>query len=213
MTPLTGGAVDIVLDAGRQRLYLVGVPNKVEVYSIPQRRFLTSITTDSLPLAAAISRDGRSLYVACHNAATVNVIDLETLGVVNRISLPSRPEGIAVGGDNRVLITTIGTGVNNAQNTLLLYDPALTDSRNLTSLTLTPPTPASPGTSPTGQLIQTNRSFLATSNDGRYIIGVNIPNTTTRAVFVYEVGSATMLRSRTVNNISSVLSVSPDGGK
>jgi len=148
VTPLTGGAVDIVLDAGRQRLYLVGVPNKVEVYSIPQRRFLTSITTDSLPLAAAISRDGRSLYVACHNAATVNVIDLETLGVVNRISLPSRPEGIAVGGDNRVLITTIGTGVNNAQNTLLLYDPALTDSRNLTSLTLTPPTPASPGTSP-----------------------------------------------------------------
>ncbi|MFO0284410.1 MAG: hypothetical protein ACK532_21135 [Acidobacteriota bacterium] len=213
VTPLTGGAVDIVLDAGRQRLYLVGVPNKVEVYSIPQRRFLTSITTDSLPLAAAISRDGRSLYVACHNAATVNVIDLETLGVVNRISLPSRPEGIAVGGDNRVLITTIGTGVNNAQNTLLLYDPALTDSRNLTSLTLTPPTPASPGTSPTGQLIQTNRSFLATSNDGRYIIGVNIPNTTTRAVFVYEVESATMLRSRTVNNISSVLSVSPDGGK
>lgn len=213
VTPLTGGAVDIVLDAPRQRLYLVGVPNKVEVYSIPQRRFLAPIAVDALPLSAAMSRDGRSLYVACHNAATVNVIDLETLGVVNRISLPSRPEGIAVGGDNRVLITTIGTGVNNAQNTLLLYDPSLTDSRNLTSLTLVPPTPASPGTSPTGQLIQTNRSFLMTSNDGRYIIGVNIPNATTRAVFVYEVASATMLRSRTVNNISSVLSVAPDGGK
>jgi uncharacterized protein (TIGR03437 family) len=211
VTPLTGGVVDIVLDSARQRLYLVGVPDKVEVYSIPQRRFLTPIRTDSLPLSAAMSPDGKSLFVACHNSATVNVIDLDQLAVVNRISLPSRPEGIAVGGDGRVLITTIGTGVNNAQNTLLLYDPAITDARSLTALTLVPPTPASPGATNTGQLIQANRSFLSTSSDGRYIIGVNIPNGTTRAVFVFEVASATMLRSRTVNNISSVLSVAPDG--
>jgi len=213
VTPLTGGVADIVLDSARQRLYLVGVPNKIEIYSIPQRRFLTPITTDSLPLSAAMSPDGKSLYVACHNAATVNVIDLDQLGVVNRISLPSRPEGIAVGGDGRVLITTIGTGVNNSQNTLLLYDPGLTDSRNLTALTLVPPTPASPGTTTTGQILQTNRSFLSTSRDGRYIVGVNIPNATLRAVFVYEVSSSTMLRSRIVNNISSVLSVAPDGNK
>ena len=211
VTPLTGGVVDIVLDNARQRLYLVGVPDKIEVYSIPQRRFLTPIRTDSLPLSAAMSGDGKSLYVACHNSATVNVIDLDQLAVINRISLPSRPEGIAVGGDGRVLITTIGTGVNNSQNTLLLYDPAITDARSLTALTLVPPTPASPGATNTGQLIQANRSFLSTSNDGRYILGVNIPNGTSRAVFVFEVASATMLRSRTVNNISSVLSVAPDG--
>ncbi|MEO5953062.1 MAG: hypothetical protein ABIQ44_11410, partial [Chloroflexia bacterium] len=213
VTPLTGGVVDIVLDSARQRLYLVGVPDKVEVYSITQRRFLTPIRTDSLPLSAAMSRDGKSLYVACHNSATVNVIDLEQLAVVNRIGLPTKPEGVAVGGDGRVLITTIGTGVNNALNTLLLYDPQITDARSLTSLTLVPPTPAIPGTTTTGQLLQSNRSFLSTSNDGRYIFGVNIPNGTTRAVFVFEVASATMLRSRTVNNISSVLSVAPDGSK
>jgi uncharacterized protein (TIGR03437 family) len=213
VTPLTGGVVDIVLDSARQRLYLVGVPDKIEIYSITQRRFLTPIRTDSLPLSAAMTRDGRTLYVACHNSATVNVIDLEQLAVVNRISLPSRPEGIAVGVDGRVLITTIGTGVNNAQNTLLLYDPARTDGQSLTSLTLVPPTPASPGVSNTGQILQTNRSFLATSNDGRFIIGVNIPNGTSRAAFVYEVASATMLRSRTINNISSVLSVAPNGSR
>ena len=133
--------------------------------------------------------------------------------VTGRVNLPAKPEGIAVGGDGRVLITTIGTGVNNAQNTLLLYDPSVTDSRSLTALTIAPPTPASPGATTTGQLIQANRSFLASSNDGRFIIGVNLPNTTTRSVFVYEVSSATVLRSRTVNNISSVLSVSPDGTK
>jgi len=64
VTPLTGGVVDIVLDNARQRLYLVGVPDKIEVYSIPQRRFLTPIRTDSLPLSAAMSGDGKSLYVA-----------------------------------------------------------------------------------------------------------------------------------------------------
>lgn len=213
VTALTGGVVDIVLDSARQRLYLVGVPDKIEVYSIAQRRFLTPIRTDSLPLAAAMSRDGRTLYVACHNSATINVVDLDQQTVTNRINLPSRPEGIAVGGDGRVLITTIGTGVNNTQNTLLLYDPAITDARAITALTLVPPTPAIPGTTTTGQLIQANRSFLTTSTDGRFIIGVNIPNGTTRAAFVFEVASSTMLRSRTVNNISSVLSVSPDGSR
>src|SRR5262249_3058784 len=41
--------------------------------------------------------------------------------------------------------------------------------------------------------------------------GVNIPSNTQRSVFIYEVASATILRSRTVNNVSSVLAVSPDG--
>lgn len=211
VTPLTGGVVDIVLDVPRQRLYLVGVPDKIEVYSIPQRRFLAPIRTDSFPLAAALSRDGKFLYVACHNSSSINIIDPDQLAITGRVSLPAKPEGIAVGGDGRVLITTIGTGVNNSQNTLLLFDPSISDSRSLTALTLAPPTPASPGNPPTGQLLQANRSFLAASSDGRYIIGVNLPNTTTRAVFVYEVESATVLRSRTVNNISSVLSVSSDG--
>jgi uncharacterized protein (TIGR03437 family) len=214
ITPLVGGVVDIVLDEPRQRLYLVGVPDRIEVYSIPQRRFLTPIRTDSLPLSAALSRDGRFLYVACHNASAINVIDAEQLAVVNRVSLPARPEGIAVGGDNRVLLTTIGTGVNNSTNTLIIYDPNATSGQNIISLSVVPPPPAVPQLPPTaGRPVLANRSYLTTSADGRFIIGANLPNNTNRVVFVYEVASGIMLRSRVINNISSVLSVNATGSR
>src|SRR5205807_4606224 len=100
VVPLVGGASDLVLDEGRGRLYLVNTSqSRVEVYSIPQRRFLTPIRTDSTPLSAAISRNNRLLYVASYDGSSLNVIDLETLTVTNRVSLPVRPEGVAVGGD------------------------------------------------------------------------------------------------------------------
>ena len=42
VVPVVGGVADIVLDEPRQRLYLVNSNrNQIEVYSIPQRRFLT----------------------------------------------------------------------------------------------------------------------------------------------------------------------------
>src|SRR5687768_4430304 len=121
---LVGGASDLVLDEPRGRLYLVNTTlNRVEVYHIAQRRFLAPIPTDSLPLAGAMSRNGRFLYVTAHDGAALDVIDLETLAVANRVGLPAKPEGIAIGNDERILITTIGTGAGNAQNTLLIYDP------------------------------------------------------------------------------------------
>lgn len=212
VTPVVGGVVDIVLDAPRQRLYLVGVPDKVIVYSIAQRRVLSEIRTDSLPLAAAMSRDGKTLYVSAHNASSLNIIDLESLGVTGRVTLPARPEGVAVGGDGQVLITTIGTGQNNAFNVLLRYNPAATESNALSSVTVAPPPPASPVLpAPQGQILRAVRSFLVPTPDGQTIIGVNIPNATQRSVFVYEVASGAVLRSRTVANLSSVLSVAADG--
>ena len=77
-----------------------------------------------------------------------------------------------------------------------------------------PPAPTSAGLAPsTGRVYITSRSHLETSRDGRYIIGMNNPSTTTRQVFVYEVASGSVLRSRSVTSISSVLSVSADGSK
>lgn len=216
VVPLVGGAADILLDEPRGRLYLVNAgANRLEIYSIPQRRFLTPIALDSLPLSAAMSLDQKTLYVACHNAASLNLVDLDGLAVSKKVTLPARPEGIAVGGDDRVLLTTIGTGAGNSQNILLLYDPNADGSANaITNVVFTPPAPQSPILPPTsGRLFLANRSQLAASRDGRYIIGVNIPNNTQRAVFVYEVASSTVLRSRVVNNVSSVLAVSADGSK
>src|SRR5437867_12112056 len=72
------GAADLVLDEGRGRLYLINSNlNRVQVYSIAQRSFLASITTGTQPLAGAISRDGKFLYVTSYAQASLNVIDLD----------------------------------------------------------------------------------------------------------------------------------------
>ena len=215
--PVVGGVADIVLDEGRSRLYLVNSNrNQVEVYSIPQRRFLDPIPVEGFPLAAAISRNRSVLYVTAHDAGALIVIDLGTMQATRRVSLPAKPEGVAVGGDERVLISTVGTGTGNLQNVLLIYDPFSPQGQQpVFSVPVAPSPPANPllPTQNLGRPSVTNRSFLQTSADGRFIMGVNLPNATTRSVFVFEVASGTVLRSRTVTSSSSVLSVSPDGSK
>src|SRR5438552_825993 len=118
------GAADLILDQPRQRLYLINSNlNRVQVYSIAQRQMLASITTGTRPLAGAMSPDGKFLYVTSYDQASLNVIDLDRSTVTRRVSLPANPEGVAVGVNGKALITTIGTGANNASNTLLIYDP------------------------------------------------------------------------------------------
>jgi uncharacterized protein (TIGR03437 family) len=217
VVPVVGGVSDLVLDEARQRLYLVNPNrNQVEVYSVAQRRFLNAIPVEQQPLAAAISRNGKLLYVTCHTGAALNIIDLDQAAVTGRIGMPARPEGVAVGGDERVLISTVGTGTGNTANVLLIYDPFVpAGGQSLIAVTVPPPPPANPLAPPnnSNRPALSNRSFLKSSRDGRYIIGVNIPNTTNQAVFVYEVASGVVLRSRTVTGVSSVLSVAPDGSK
>ncbi|MCC6586956.1 MAG: hypothetical protein IT168_09720 [Bryobacterales bacterium] len=214
---VVGGASDIVLDEARSRVYLVNPnSNRIEVYSVAQRRFLDPVAVEAQPLAAAMSRSGRLLYVTCYTAGTLNIIDLQTLQVTNKVTLPARPEGVAVGADERVLISTVGTGTGNTLNVLLIYDPASASSaQSLTPVTIAPPPPANPLVPPqnSGRPALTNRSFLQASRDGKTIVGVNIPTTTDRAVFVYEVESGVVLRSRRVTGVSSVLSISPDSSK
>ncbi|HUS06228.1 MAG TPA: hypothetical protein VMZ52_08030 [Bryobacteraceae bacterium] len=215
VVPLVGGAADLALDEPRGRLYLVNSSqNRIEVYSIAQRRFLTPIRTDALPLAEAMSRNGRFLYVASYDGSALNVIDLEKLEVSSRVGLPAKPEGVAVGADERVLISTIGSGANSATNVLLVFDPAATTSNSLSAVQLAPPAPALPQLpAPSGRIFLAARSQLLASNDGKYIVGANLPNANSRAVFVYEVASGIVLRSRTIANVSSVLSIAPDGSK
>lgn len=212
VVPVVGGVSDIVMDDARGRLYMPNTNrNQVEIYSIAQRRFLTAVRTDSTPLSAAMSRDGRVLYVTAYDASALNVIDLNTLAIVGRVALPAKPEGVAVGFDERVLISTIGTGAGNAQNVLLIYNPA---DNSIGNVSITPAAPTPPSLpAPSGRPALAVRSQLVASRDGSVIIGSNVPTATTRSVFVYETASATVLRSRRVNNLSSVLAVSPDGSK
>ncbi len=160
---LVGGASDLVLDEARNRLYLVNSgQSRVEVYSTSQRRFLSPISTNSTPISASMSRSGKFLYVTSYDAASLNIIDLDALAVVNRISLPAKPEGVAVGNDERVLITTIGTGTGSLSQVLMLYDPAAADASALTNISVTPPPPTLPQLPPpSGRPFLTGRGQAA----------------------------------------------------
>jgi DNA-binding beta-propeller fold protein YncE len=70
---------DLVLDEARKRLYVVNTAsNQVEVYSTTTNppRQTNVVKTDSTPLAMAIARSGKSLYVACYGASSLDIIDL-----------------------------------------------------------------------------------------------------------------------------------------
>lgn len=217
VVPVVGGLLDIVLDEPRNRLYLVNPSpslSRIEVYSIPQRRFLNPIPTDTQPISAALSPSGKFLYVTSYDGSSLNVIDLDTMAVVKRVSLPAKPEGAAAGGDGRVLITTIGTGPGNSANTLLIYDPEAVETKAVSNVMIAPPPPTPPQLPPPqGKLALASRSRLIATPDGRYIIGLTNINSSTGVAFVYEVASGSVLRSRTVGNASTVLSVSPDGSR
>lgn len=219
---LIGGAADLVLDEARGRLYLVNTnQTRIEVYSIAQRRFLSTVQTDAMPMSAALSADGNFLYVTCFDGSSLNIIDLTGAqpAVVRRVSLPAKPEGVAVGltseGVERILLTTIGTGQNNTAYVLLVFDPspdALTNP--IQNVIVTPPPPASPLLPPpAGRVAFAARTNLIATQDRRFIVGFAATSATNRALFVYSVDSGTVLRSRQVNESSSVLSVSPDGTK
>lgn len=222
--PLQGGTPsDVVLDELRHRLYLINnnIP-QVSIFDYAQQKVVGTIPVGARPISGAISMDGNFLYVASGVTTTqvasgtplLNVIDLSQGRTVSTQTLKAAPQGVEVGADGTVLISTLGTGVvsGQAQNVLAVYDPASQQLYDVTvpALPTTPaPLPSTPLTRPT--LTFTGR--LLRTPDGSFIIGVITPTAATTYVFVYETASHVVLRNRTISGASSVLSVSPDGAK
>ena len=217
---LGGTPSDIAIDEVRGRLYLVNSSaNRVDIFSIPDKRVVRRIPVGQFPLSAAISPDNNYLYVTNTQGASLSVIDLGTDSVINSIALPARPEGVSVGSDGRALITTQGTGANNALNTLLLYDRTQQTGQQIYSVPFPPPitTPnplpavfaGRPATAFPGRLLRTP--------DGNFLIGMVAINQNANAaqttLFVYEVASGTIVQSRTVTGQSTILSIAPDGSR
>jgi uncharacterized protein (TIGR03437 family) len=215
-----GGAAysDIVLDESRSQIYLVNsANNRIDIYNTKTKAFGTSVTINSQPVAAALGAltNGTShyLYVTAYATNQLVQVDLSKSPPVvsTKINLLYNPEGVAVGGDGRVLVTTIGPGSNNSTNTLFLYDPT---KNTVLPISLPVPPPTSPVTPTTpGREFLAYRAALLPTPNGNYVIGVNGISSSTRLIFVYEVASATVLRSREVTNLSNVLSVSPDSSR
>jgi YVTN family beta-propeller protein len=211
---------DVVLDELRGMLYLVrSSANRVDVYDYVNKRLLNPISVGTFPVSAAMSPDGGTLYVTNATSTSVSIVNLANNQVVNTLSLPVRPEGVAVGNDGRVLITTQGTGTNNQLQTLLLYDPRQDAALQLTAIAH----PASISTANVNQNVFLGRPItpfpgrLRVTPDGNFIVGMvainQQLNTAQTTMFVYEVASGTVLRTRTVTGQSTVLSMAPDGSR
>jgi len=217
---LGGEPRDIVLDELRGRLYLMNAnANRVDVYDYREGRLTGTINVGTFPNAGAMSPDGAYLYVANVQSGSLTQIELGTDQVRSTVSLPARPEGVAVGSDGRVLITTQGTGVGATTNTLLLYDPRQDAGLQITAVP-SPPTLSTPNPLPAVFVGRPSTAFpgrLIATPDGNFIVGTVAINQTltsaTTTLFVYETASGTVLRNRLVTGQSTVLSISPDGSR
>jgi len=206
---------DLVIDEARHRLYVVNTSsNQVEVYltNVNPPRQANIIKTEATPLALAMSRSGRYLYVVCYDASSLDVIDLSTTNFATAsVTLSAKPQGVAVGFNEKVLISTIGTGTG--ANVLITYDPTAAASQALAAVTVTPPAPVAPTLPPpNGIMAFAAKSRLQASPDGRIIIGTHM-QAATRSVWVFDAASSTVLAARTVPGISSMLAVSPDASR
>jgi len=200
--------VDLAYDSARKRLYVLSpLSNTLEVYDTTAKvpTLLAkggTITVDANPVSMAlswpVSGASRYLYVACYTGGVIDQIDLATLTRTGTISLPANPEAVAIGFDGKLLISTIGTP--QGQFVLTTYDPNSGAANALQAVTVTPPAPAAPTVPPPNGLpYLAVRAHLVATPDGQTIIGVHEPANNTRTVFVYQVSSATMLRSRSVS--------------
>jgi len=211
--PLGGTPSDLVLDSGRQKIYLVNSSsNRIDILSTSSNQVIGNFTVGKAPLSAAISMDGAFLYVTNSGSTTLSVIDLGLQRVTQTVSLPAVPEGVEVGNDGRAVVSTQGTA-----NSLIIFDPSQTAGQQLTNV-ITPPPPSTPSPLPGITTTRPQTAFndkLIRTPDGQFIVGLTNPGTNGAQtyVFVYEVASGTILRSRTVAGQSTVLSMAPDGSR
>ena len=224
---LSGGTPsDIVLDEQRQRLYLVNnSTSMVYIYDYANNNLAGAIGVGKSPVAAALSMDGKWLYVTSGATPTqtasgsplLNVIDLSQNRVTQTVVLASIPQGVEVGNDGRVLISMLGTGVVSGipQGTLAVFDPNLSAGQQLLPVVV-PALPTTPAPLPPTTFTRPTKIFtgsLLRTPDGQFIVGVITPTSGTTYLFVYETASGVVLRNRTVSGASTILSMAPDGSR
>ncbi len=205
---------DLVLDEARQRIYVVNTDaNAVEVYSTSANppRLTATIPTGATPLAAALARSGQSLYVACYGASAIDIVDLTSSSfATTSVALAAKPQGIAVGFNELVLISTIGTGAG--ADVLITYNPAASANNSLSAISIGPLAPTAPALPPpSNDMALAAHSRLAASLDGTKIMGVNLTSAAARSVYVFDVASATVVGARTLTGATTILAAAPDG--
>src|ERR1051326_8721574 len=203
VVPVLGVVADLVYDSARNVVYLANFTrNEVAIYSVGNKALTGSFPTGLQPASLALSPDLNTLYVANIGSNTISSINLNTGQLGSNFAVGSRPDAIAVGNDGQLLIlSTVSTFGLQRLNTV---------TGVTTPVPITPPPTTAPGL-PTINPSPTPSGFLAgliTTASGNLIIGLS--NT---RLFVYEVSSGVVLRSRNVSGLRSIMSASTDGSR
>ena len=204
VVPVIGTVADLVYDSARNVVYLANsTGNRVEIYSVDGARLIGNIQTGLQPGSLALSPDGNTLYVANLGSLSVSVVSLISQQVVTDYPIGSRPDAIAVGNDGKVVI--LGTAG------LLRLD---TSNGTVTAVPITPPPTPAAGLPniPNSPTPVGATAGLITTASGNLIIGLSVQLAAPR-LFVYEVASGTVLRSRNVTGLRAILSAATDGSR
>src|SRR2546422_9521581 len=201
VVPVVGQVADLVYDRARNQVYLANpLRNQVEIYSVAERRLTGTILAGLQPGSLALSPDGDTLYIANVGSFTVSAVNLNFPSTPGRdYTVGSRPDSIAVGtGGKLVILGPLG---------LLRLDP---NPGQVVPVPISPPATPPIGI-PTIPPSPTPAGFFAglvTTASGNLIVGLS-----TNRLFVYEVASGTVLRSRNVTGLRAILSASTDGSR
>src|SRR3989442_14966107 len=206
VVPVLGAVVDLIYDSARNFVYLANATrNEVDVYSVSDKKLIATIPVGTQPSSLALSPDLNTLYAANIGSNTISSINLNTRQRVADYTLGSRPGAIAVGADGKIVI--LGTAG------LQRLDP-VTSQSSVVPITPAVATPA--GLPPINPTLTPATFFasLVTTSSGNLIVGLSAnAGLTQNRLFVYEVTSGTVLRSRNVSTLRPIMSASTDGSR
>jgi YVTN family beta-propeller protein len=116
-TTIAEGLQDIVLDQPRNLIYITNSGyNRIEVFDVVNRVFLTPIAVGQLPHQMAMGLDGNTLYVANTGGESIAIVDLTQQIVTGTITFPPIPR---LGNAPVDYVHTMAMGLSGLQFVLL----------------------------------------------------------------------------------------------
>ena len=89
----------------------------IAIVDVPSHKLLELMPAGSDPEQFDITPDGKRMFVANEDIATVSVVDLNSRKIIARIKVGNEPEGVAVSPDGRWALVT-----NEADNSVTVID-------------------------------------------------------------------------------------------
>jgi PQQ-dependent catabolism-associated beta-propeller protein len=97
----------MALSADRRTLYVAASnANRIEAWSVRERRLLRSYDAGSDPERFVVSPDGRRLYVANEDKSAVSFLDLDSGKILREVKVGPEPEGMGVSPDGTLVVAT-----------------------------------------------------------------------------------------------------------